>query len=244
MTARDGGSCPGDSYVGSELTLFAAAVNWKSYVARQLGPHVRGRVLEVGAGLGSNIPYLLTSSVETWLALEPDPDLAAVIWQKIGSGELPAVCRSVTGTLDALPPGDVFDTILYLDVLEHIADDAAELRHAARRLAPGGKLVVLAPAHPFLFSPFDTAIGHFRRYTAASLRAAGPPGVQVRLCRMLDSIGFFASLANRVMLRSAQPTPGQIKLWDRAMVPLSRVIDRLTGFAFGKSVLVVWSRRA
>lgn len=58
---------------------------------------------------------------------------------------------------------------------------------------------------------------------------------------MLDSVGFFASLANRLLLRTAQPTPGQIKVWDTMMVPASRVVDQLSGFVFGKSVTAVWS---
>jgi SAM-dependent methyltransferase len=195
----------------------------------------------VGAGLGTNIPHLLNASVTAWLAMEPDPDFAATIGEKIARHELPASCGVIDGTLDMLEPTDRFDTILYLDVLEHIADDAAELRRAARHLARGGKLIVLAPAHQYLFSPFDTAIGHYRRYSATSLRAIGPPELQLALCRMLDSAGLFASLANRLLLRAAQPTAGQIKFWDTTLVPLSRVIDPLTGFSFGKSVLAVWS---
>lgn len=73
-------------------------------------------------------------------------------------------------TLAALPRDSRFDTILYIDVLEHIADDRAELVEAARRLNPGGYLVVLSPAHQWLFTAFDAAIGHVRRYTAKSLR--------------------------------------------------------------------------
>jgi len=230
-----------DRYVGSELELFSAAANWKSYIARLLRPHIGRRVLEVGAGIGSNIPYLYATPVQSWVALEPDRRLAAIIQEKLNHGEITQACRVVNGTIDSLEDDDVFDTILYLDVIEHIADDAAELQRAARRLAQGGKLIVLAPAHQFLFSPFDAAIGHHRRYTAASIRAIGPPGSRVEVCRMLDSIGFFASLANRVMLRSAQPTAAQIRFWDNVLVPLSGVVDRLSGFVFGKSVVVVWS---
>jgi SAM-dependent methyltransferase len=228
-------------YVGSELELFSNATNWKRYVSQHLGRFVTGRVLDVGAGIGSNIEYLSNPAVTEWVALEPDPTLAARIAGRINRAELPTSCRVLNGTTDTLGPAERFDTILYLDVIEHIADDAAELQRAADHLAPQGRLVVLAPAHQFLFSPFDAAIGHHRRYTAGSLRAIGPRGGRVEVCRMLDSVGFFASLANRMLLRAAQPTPGQIKLWDNVMVPASRVVDRLSGFVFGKSVAAVWS---
>jgi SAM-dependent methyltransferase len=231
-------------YPGSELSLFARATNWKGYVARHLRPYCSGRVLDVGAGIGGNIPALFSPEVTEWVALEPDPALAAAIADGIATGALPDACRVVDGTIESIPDGAGFDTILYMDVLEHIADDRAELCHAAARLAPAGRLAVLAPAHQFLFSPFDAAVGHHRRYNAASLRALSPPGLRLECCRTLDSVGFFASLANRVLLRSAQPTAGQIGFWDGKLVPLSRLVDPATGFSVGKSVLIVWSRPA
>jgi SAM-dependent methyltransferase len=228
-------------YVGGELELFSAAGNWKRYVGRVLRPFIGAKVLEVGAGIGSNIPYLSTETVREWTSLEPDPGMARRIAARVAAGELPRA-RVVCGTLGALGDEDRFDTIFYLDVLEHIAEDRAELAEAARRLAPGGALVVLAPAHQFLFSAFDTAIGHHRRYTRASLAALAPPGCRLATSMMLDSVGFFASLANRLLLSSALPTRSQIAFWDKVLVTLSRLVDRMTFHRFGKTVIVAWRR--
>jgi hypothetical protein len=148
------------------------------------------------------------------------------------------------GTLAETETAARYDTILYIDVLEHIDDDAAELAAAALRLAPGGNLVVLAPAHQFLFSPLDEAVGHCRRYNARSLTALDPPDCRLRTCLMLDSAGFFASLANAALLRASIPSERQIKVWDGCLVPASRVLDRCTFHRFGKSVVAVWSRTA
>lgn len=231
-------------YVGSELELFSTATNWKSYISRRLTPFIGGRVLEVGAGIGSNIRYLYNDAVKEWTSVEPDPHLADQISKRISCGDLPATCRVVPGTVEMLAPTARFDTILYIDVLEHIADDAGELAGAARRLAPGGNLVVLAPAHPFLFSRFDAAVGHFRRYSRACLAALAPPSCQLRTALMLDSAGFFASLANRLLLSAAEPSRAQIAFWDKILVPISRVIDGVTGHRFGKSVVTIWQRSA
>jgi SAM-dependent methyltransferase len=227
-------------YVGGELELFAEASNWKAYLAGQMAPYIGGRVLEVGSGIGSNIPILFNDRVTHWLALEPDERLAAAIEGvsgQEGSHERVAVA---VGTTKDLPDHETFDTILYVDVLEHIQDDREELVRASRHLAPGGHLVVLSPAHQFLFSPFDEAIGHVRRYGWRALLELTPAGCQTVTVRMLDSAGFFLSLGNRMAMRSSMPTPGQIKLWDRVFVPVSRWLDRLTGFWFGKSILVIW----
>jgi len=231
-------------YAGTELELFASAKRWKAYFAQALAPFVGGRVLEVGAGIGSNVPYLHGGGVREWTSLEPDPALARRIEERVASGELPRDCRVVVGTLGGIADRARFDTILYLDVLEHIAEDRAELSRAAGLLAPGGRLIVLAPAHQFLFSPFDAAIGHHRRYSAGSLAALGPPGCRLSARLMLDSAGLLASLANRLLLRSAAPSPGQIAFWDRVLVPISRVLDRLLGRRLGKTVVAVWSRPA
>lgn len=229
-------------YVGSELELFSNAINWKRYVSRQLGRFVAGRVLDVGAGIGSNIEYLSTPAVTEWVALEPDPALAARIAGRIGRAELPTSCRVLNGTTDTLEPAERFDTILYLDVIEHIADDAAELQRAADHLAPQGRLVVLAPAHQFLFSPFDAAIGHYRRYNQMMLRVLTPAGCCVETTMLLDSAGLFASLANRVLLSESLPSKRQIAMWDRLLVPISRVLDRATAHCFGKTVIAVWRK--
>lgn len=106
----------------------------------------------------------------------------------------------------------------------------------------GGHLVVLAPAHQMLFTAFDSAIGHFRRYNREALLALTPNGLIPQKAVYLDSVGLLASLGNRFVLRSATPKASQIRLWDNFMVPLSRFIDPLTGYGFGKSVVTVWRR--
>jgi SAM-dependent methyltransferase len=219
-------------YPGGELAVFAQARNWKSYIASMLNPWLGARVLDVGAGIGGHIPSLFAAPVQEWVAMEPDAALA---------GQITDASRVVTGTLAALDPAETFDAILYLDVVEHIADDAAELARAVRHLAPGGRLIVLVPAHQFLFSPFDAAIGHHRRYNRASLRRIGPPGATLARLLLLDSVGLLASLANKLVLRSANPSLEQIRVWDRAMVPVSQIVDRLTGYRVGKSVLGIWT---
>ena len=229
-------------YAGTELELFAGAGNWKSYWADMIRPYLSGRVLEVGAGIGSNIPLLHGDSISGWTAIEPDDRLASEIRRKRDDGLLPASCDIVTGTVADLADGLEYDTILYIDVLEHIPGDAEELRRAARHLAPGGHLIVLSPAHQYLFSPFDAAIGHVRRYSRQGLVRLAPPSCRLMSVRMLDCAGFFLSLANRAIMRSSMPTQSQIAVWDRFFVPVSRCLDGLLAFRFGKTVVAVWRK--
>ena len=230
------------SYVGGELELFARAVHWKRYFRSAIADHLVGDVLEVGAGIGETARHLLDGRQRSWLCLEPDERLATQLraWaERAGVGPRPTV---QTGTTLDLNPGSRFDTILYIDVLEHIEDDRAEMARAAQLLTPGGTVIVVSPAFQQLFSEFDRSVGHYRRYTRASLAAVMPTTLrQVRL-RYMDSVGFIASLANRALLRQSLPSQRQIALWDRVMIPASRVLDPLLARGFGRSVVAVYER--
>jgi SAM-dependent methyltransferase len=229
------------TYEGQELELFRHARHWKDYFSRQLRPYVRGDVLEVGAGLGTTTRVLCRGPVTSWTCLEPDPALARVLPENVRQASgLPVEPAVIIGTLADLPETPQFDTILYIDVLEHIRDDQAEAAAAARRLRAGGLLVVLGPAHPFLFTPFDGAIGHHRRYNRPMLRRLEVPGCRLTQAFYLDSCGLLASLGNRLVLSSSMPTRRQIAFWDRYLVRASTFMDRLTGYQVGKTVVAVW----
>ena len=229
-------------YIGRELDLFSRAKNWTAYFSSRLSPLIGRCILEVGAGVGRNIQLLHNDAVEKWISLEPDPELAARITEAIHKGALPATCSVLVGTLSDIPLDWHFDTILYIDVLEHIEDDATEIMRASSHLVRGGHLIALAPAHQLLFSPFDSAIGHHRRYHSTSLRSISPKGCVIKQLFMLDSVGLLTSLANRVVLRKSIPSKNQVAFWDGVLVPLSRLIDLITRFRVGKTIVNVWSR--
>lgn len=230
------------NYVGDELDLFANATRWKSYLRGQIRPYLGRGVLEVGAGFGGTTSFLCKGERDRWVCLEPDRRLATRLEESVAQGQLPACCETVVGAIDDLPAGDLFDSILYIDVLEHIEDDQGEVVKAAARLKPGGHLIVLSPAHPFLFSEFDKAIGHFRRYTKAMIRNLKIEGVELARLRYLDSVGMMASVGNRLLLRQSMPTPAQIAVWDKVMVPASRLVDPVVAHLVGKSVLAIWKK--
>ncbi len=225
------------TYVGDELSVFALAKNWKQYWASKVRPLLGDRVLEVGAGIGTNTSLLLAGQA-SWLALEPDPEQCAKIRKQVSDDAV----LVHAGTLADIDASQKFDSIIYIDVLEHIEDDRTELARAMTFLNKGGKLIILSPAHQSLFSPFDSAVGHFRRYSKATLRAVVPPTALVEKIFYLDSVGCVASWANAKLMKSSMPSAGQIKLWDGLMVPLSRLLDPLTGYRVGKTIVMVLGR--
>jgi len=230
------------TYVGQELDIFAHATHWKRYWSSCVRPFLSGDVLEVGAGIGANTPLLAPHAVRSWVCLEPDAKLAARAEAALASDPTTSKCEVLVGTTQSLQPDLRFDALLYIDVLEHIERDKEELARAASLLRKGGRLIVLSPAHQWLFTAFDQSIGHFRRYDRASLIACGPRGCGLRKLWYLDSVGMLASCGNRLLLHQAMPELRQILFWDRYLVPPSTLLDRLLLHRAGKSILAVWTK--
>ena len=231
------------SYVGTELELFAKATNWKNYFSRKLRPYIGGSVIEVGAGLGGSTKYLCDLSHVHWLCLDPDAYNVSHLKALIATRKLPPCCEARCGVLADLSPDEFADTIIYIDVLEHIENDEGEMHVAAAHLVPGGHIVALSPAFNFLYSPFDEAIGHYRRYVRKDARRLASQSLTLQATFFLDSAGFFASALNRLILRKSQPSIGDIQIWDKAIVPISLLTDKILGRLFGKSIVMVWQKR-
>lgn len=228
------------TYVGDELVLFQHAKNWKSYFSKAIKPFIRGDVLEVGAGIGATTILLNDGRANSWLLLEPDKDLSRLLEEKNEAKQLPGNCKVQTGTIDDLQTS--FDTIIYIDVLEHILEDREELEKTVSRLKKGANLVVLSPAFQSLYNPFDKAIGHYRRYTKRSLQEISPAALELIKSKYFDSTGFFAAWMNKKLLRKKYPTQRQVLFWDRWMIPVSRVTDKLVFHSFGKSIIAIWKK--
>lgn len=229
-------------YEGDELELFREARNWKRYFADELKPFIHGDVLDVGCGNGVNAEYLLNPHVRSWTFLEPDAELIAQVDSNITAPLLLGGER-LTGTTADLN-GRAFDTILYIDVVEHIRDARNEIERAFGMLRPGGHLIILAPAFNSLYSPFDQAIGHHRRYVKGTLKRDSPASAVFIQLRYLDSVGLLLSLGNTLFLHRSMPTVSQIRFWDRIIVPLSRLMDRIALHSFGRTLIGVMRKQA
>ena len=228
-------------YPGDELDLFSNAKNWKKYFSQRLKRYVKGYVLEVGAGNGGTTKLLINDSVENWLCLEPDIKLFHSLENKIKLGELPAKTHAIQGTINVIKE-DTFDTIVYIDVLEHIEDDFDEINKATELLSIGGKIIVLSPAYNWLYSPFDLSIGHFRRYDYKSLKKIETKSLNLIHYEYLDSVGIILNFLNRHILRNSYPTKKQITFWDKLIVTISKIIDPIVNRRFGKTIIGIYSK--
>lgn len=226
-------------YIGEELDLVKDVHNWRKYWGKNIEAYLGDEVLEVGAGLGSNTHYLIQKEgVKRWVCIEPDVKLSSQIERSIHGKNI----EVQTGLLKDYPIENKFDSILYIDVIEHIQDAESELELAIQYLKPGGHLIILVPAYNFLFSEFDKAIGHFRRYNKKMLRESIPEGMKNISLFYLDSMGFFASLVNKLFLHQDLPSIKQIQFWDKVILPFSKISDVFLFRSMGKSLIGIWQK--
>lgn len=233
----------GTFYIGQELDTFQHAVQWKRYCQQHISPYLNGDVLEVGAGTGATTRILSNDLHKSWTCIEPETKLCEQLKLNLKGLKGPSNHKVVQGMMENLPSGCKYDSILYFDVLEHIENDRAEIQTAFSHLKQGGHLIVLSPAYEWLYSSFDKAIGHFRRYHKDSLKRLSSPELEPIKFYYLDSVGILLSFLNRFIIRTTQPKLSQVLFWDRTIVPISERVDTVLRYRLGKSILGIWQRK-
>ncbi len=236
-----GNGMPTKTYAGDELEIFAKAINWKKYYFSFIKPYIRDSVLEIGAGIGGSTAILCDGSQKDWTCLEPDTNQLRRIEDMIKKLQLPRCCKTKKGTIEDIDKKAVFNTILYIDVLEHIKNDSKELDMAVRHLAKDGFLIIGVPAIQWLYSKFDVSIGHYRRYNKNYLESIIPAGLKQEKLIYIDSAGLFASLSNKI-LRQDYPTERQVLFWSNVIINVSKFTDWIFKYSFGKQMIGVWKK--
>jgi SAM-dependent methyltransferase len=232
-----------DEHFGAaqDLERLGTAKHFFDWVLGEFDPYLRGRILEVGAGLGTITRNLLDRYADiAVVCLEPAENLFDDLASYAALTPRVVALRQTLADYE-IRPDQRFDAVMYLNVLEHIADDAAELRLAATALRPGGAVLVFGPALEWLYSELDYKAGHYRRYSVRRLRGlAEAAGLEVVSARYFDVLGVLPYLVVYRLLRQQDITGSTMWAYDRVAVPLSRSIQRLLPDPpLGKNVVLV-----
>ena len=226
-------------YPGKELEAMSSAENYRHWIVGTFTPYLGKDVAEVGAGIGSISRLLLEQPIERLAAFEPSANMFPHLAEAVRADSR---VTAVHGVFDASQAGRGYDSVLYVNVLEHVEHEREELAAAHAALRPGGHLLVFVPALAWLFSDFDREVGHFRRYSKDALeRVVEHAGFEVVDSRWFDVAGIVPwylhfTLMGRSMAR------GSVSLYDRFVVPPMRAIERLAPPPVGKNVVLVARR--
>lgn len=217
------------------------ARRYHAWIRDEFAPFVQGDVAEVGAGDGEFSRLLLELGPRSLTLFEPSASMYARQPEKVGSD--PRVTReNVIFAARTAAQAESFDTVVYVNVLEHVEDDRAELALVHEALRPGGHVCLFVPALQWLMSDHDRAIGHFRRYGRRELREkVEAAGFTLQREFFFDSLGVLSWLICMRWLKLPLKA-GSVDLYDRAFVPVLRSVETRLRPPLGKNLLLVARR--
>lgn len=228
-------------YAGKDLEAMSFAVNYHKWIFEKFRPFLGRSIVEVGAGTGDFSILLLEERPEALALVEPS-EMFTYLSQNITSDSvLVRFYKNIfADVFKEISQSQQPDTVLYINVLEHIENDVNELSLIYECLEPGGKVLIFVPALPQLYGEFDRQIGHFRRYLKKDLiEKAETAGFTILKANYFDFVGMIPWFIKYKVFKSDSLDSGLIKLYDKIAVPLNKAMESLVAPPIGKNLLFV-----
>jgi SAM-dependent methyltransferase len=227
-----------DSVTNENAFGVTAAPHYRQWEYDLVAPFLGSSVLEIGSGMGHFSEKLVEAGLDR--VVLSDPDEGCLEGLRRDYGDRPGIeVTSITlpGAVSLVEP---VESVVAMNVLEHIEDDAQALRDLAAALAPGGRIVLWVPAYMQLYGEFDRKVGHFRRYVPATIRSAVErAGLHVGYLRRVNFLGGLAWWLAVRRGGARQPNPRLVWLYDNIVVPTSRTVEKVVEPPFGQSIVCV-----
>jgi SAM-dependent methyltransferase len=229
-----------DGELAKALDALTEATNYADWIIDQAQAHLGSSILELGAGHGTVTDRLLKHGKVA--AADLSPRCVEVLREKY---EAHPDVEVLHGDVETVIEGRAFESVVLVNVLEHIEDDAAALRAILGGLRPGGTVVLFVPAFQALYSEFDRLVGHYRRYRKGELAAlVRGAGFEVVEARYVNCVGAVAWWVVARQLGRFPKSRAAMRTYDRTVVPVIRWIESRWTPPFGQSVLCIGRRPA
>lgn len=220
-------------YPGKELEIFDKAVFWRKYIYFLVRKYLKNGLLEVGAGIGSFTKNYKNNFTNISLT-ELDKKNIKRLKKRFKNSKIKILSKFTSEI------GKKFNTILYMNVLEHIKNDKKEINISLSKLNKKGYLVILVPAHNELYTKFDKEIGHFRRYKIKFFKKLKLKNSKIIKLQYLDCLGYFLYYLNKMFYKDeVYPSESKIFIWDKFFTPLTFFLDKFLNYKFGKNILCI-----
>lgn len=233
-------------YEGQDLEALANIPRYQNWIMSGFRRHLKGRVIEVGAGTG-NISARYVSDVEEAVLLEPAQNLFDKLKRRFrGKPHVHPVLALLEDLSEerfaekyGANPGS-FDVALMVNVLEHIEDDALTLSYLFDLLRPGGALLLFVPALPWLYGTLDVLVHHVRRYSLDEMaKLVSERGFTIQKLCYFDWLGVIPWFITGRILRQRRFSERGAKVYDRLGVPIASFVEGLIEPPFGKNLMCI-----
>ncbi|MGI8825551.1 MAG: class I SAM-dependent methyltransferase [Chloroflexota bacterium] len=202
----------------------ANAENYNRWIFSQIAPYVGRRILDVGCAIGNITQFYVDREIV--VGLDVMEEELAVARRRFAGKNFEAHLMDVSSDALGQFRDRSLDTVVCLNVLEHVEDDVHALRNMARTVLPGGRLCLLVPVNKWLFGPMDSVDHHYRRYTRREMNAKlAEAGLEVEHQNYFNMLGIAAWFFNNRILKKSLATPVEYSLYD-TLVPVLQAIER------------------
>lgn len=223
-------------YQGKELENFDSAKIFQRYIFYKIKKYFNDGIFEVGAGLGSFSQRYINKFKNIHLS-DLDSHNYNILKEKFIRNDIFISKKKINET------NLTYNTVVYLNVLEHINDDVEEINNASSKLKKNGHLIILVPAHQKLYSKFDKAVGHCKRYDISFFRNINNNNLKLKKLVYLDALGYLLYFLNKIFFKEEEyPSKTKIMIWDKIFIPLTIILDFLTFYKFGKNILCIYKK--
>jgi SAM-dependent methyltransferase len=226
--------------IQQSLNVLKDTYNYNHWVYSLLRPYVGNTVLEVGAGIGNITRFLL--SVERIVCLEPESNYAAQLKSLAYHHTNVTIVQSLIEQFDHYQYD--FESVVCVNVLEHIQDDALAMRTMRDVLHENGKILLFVPACAWAYGKIDQSLGHCRRYSKGMLKdMALKCEMELSICRYFNFVGLLGWWWTGRILREDKIDPAKARAMDN-MVPYISAVEKLIAPLRGQSLFAVFEKQS
>ena len=223
------------SYEGKDLESMSFAQNYHNWIYENIETLLGNKIAEIGSGVGNFTEFLLRNNHARIDAYEP----CAKMHLNNKFSKHPRVnCINSNFELVSKSCDDQYDSVIFINVLEHIQQDSEAIKNAYKIIRRGGKLIIFVPALKFLYSKFDRSIGHYRRYQKSELtKLAQNASFNIITCKYFDSVGIIPWLMFMKVMRQGLSSRNTYT-YDTFVVPWLKIVEKVIIPPLGKNLLL------
>ena len=223
-------------YNGKDLEAMCFARNYHKWIYDKIQSELGNFIAEIGSGTGNFTEFLLNNENVKIDAFEPCEKMHK---RNIYKNNPKVNCINYNFENYLNIKNDYYDSVIFINVLEHIKYDLNALKKAFDILKDNGSIIIFVPALKFLYSDFDKSIGHYRRYNKKKLeRLVSVCGYKIIFSSYFDSFGIIPWFLFMKILRNKLSHKSTI-MYDKLVVPLLRIIENIVVPPIGKNVLLI-----